>query len=71
MIRNMKETAKKAHEYMYNSKLDGYSLRLTEIEELKNMILKGNVFDAIGIAFNYGFVLGNRVTVSGKITKKL
>lgn len=70
-MRNMKQTAKKAHVFKLNSKLDGYDLRFDEGVELKNMIQEGKIYEAITIAFNYGFVLGNRATASGKITKKL
>ena len=70
-MRDMKKTAKKAHVFKFDSKLEGYDLRLSEGEELKNMIQEGKVYEALIIAFNYGFVLGNRATASGKITKRL
>lgn len=70
MKRDMNTTAEKAN--LINR--DAYDIRMTEIQELINKARNGSrtdAFDAVITAFNYGFVLGHRATVSGKVTKRI
>ncbi len=70
MKRDMNKTAERANKY---SK-DGYDICTTEIQELMNKARNGScteTFEAIITAFKYGFVLGNRATIAGKIQKRL
>ena len=69
MYRNMEKTAEKA-----NMNIPGnYDLVYSEIENLMRKA-KGTSeekYDAIMTAFHYGFILGHRATVAGKIQKRL
>lgn len=70
MKRDMNKTAEKANYFPR----DCYDIRISEIQELINKARNGScteAFDAIVTAFKYGFVLGNRATVAGKIQKRL
>ena len=70
-MRNMEKTARKTHEVKNQTRLDGYDLTLEEYKRLKDMILDGKCPEAVSMAFNYGFALGHRATVAGKVTKKI
>lgn len=68
MIRNMEKTAKKAESNVPVL----YDLSFSEITELYRVIESGSkekALDAILIAFKYGFVMGHRATLAGKVTK--
>ena len=68
-MRDLKETADKAlHNIPGN-----YDLTFNELVQLLNEAATGadGRCEAIYTAFRYGFVLGNRATVSGRIPKKL
>ena len=69
-MRNMEQTANKAKD-----NIPGY-YDLTS-EEIIALLRKANSsvsegrYDALRIAFDYGFVLGHRATLAGKVKKRL
>ena len=70
MIRDMKKTAEKAESNIP----DSYDLYSTEIEKLMKQARcysANETYKAIITAFNYGFVLGHRATLAGKVKKRL
>ena len=69
MIRDFRKTAEKAHHNIP----DYYGMRGQEIIDLMKQARDRDpeeTYQAIVTAFRYGFVLGNRATVAGKVTKK-
>jgi len=70
MTRDMEKTAEKAIQNIP----DKYTIMSDEIMDLmKKARLKSpdETFDAILTAFRYGFVLGHRATIAGKVNKRL
>lgn len=70
MIRDMKQTADKARSNIPGS----YDLNSTELSELLNKARQNDpneTYDAIVTAFMYGFVMGHRATLAGKVKKHL
>lgn len=70
MTRDMKKTAEKATREIPSN----YDLNSSEIIDLMKKARKGSpddTYNAIITAFKYGFVLGHRATVAGKITKRI
>ena len=71
-MRNMEKTAERIKgQFEAKNGLDRYDLTFDEITQLIRECEKGNEFEAIEMAFLYGFVLGNRATVAGKVKGKL
>lgn len=51
-----------------------YDINTDEMKRLMRTIQSGEaekVFDALCVAFNFGFAMGNRATKAGKVTKRL
>ena len=72
MTRDMEKTAEIISGKMINEKgLSHYDMNSQEITRLFNLIDQGEWYKAISTAFEYGFVLGHRATVAGKVTKRL
>ena len=70
MKRDMNKTAERADSQIK----DAYDINILEVQELINKARNGSrydAFDAIVTAFKYGFVLGHRATVAGKVTRRL
>ena len=69
-MRNMKQTADKAS----NNIPSTYDLNSTELRELISKARQADPndsYDAIVTAFMYGFVMGHRATLAGKVKKHL
>ena len=70
MTRNMEKTAERA-----TKEIPGYyDINSAEIIDLMKKARNANpndTFDAVVTAFKYGFVMGNRATVTGRVTKRL
>lgn len=69
-MRNMKSTADKANSNIPCS----YDLNSTELSELIKQARNADpneTYDAIVTAFLYGFVMGHRATLAGKVKKHL
>ena len=69
MKRNMERTAAIARGNVPSK----YDLSYSEIMEALKMIRSGPAkeYEAVTILFRYGFVLGHRATVNGKVPKKM
>ena len=70
MNRDMIKTAQKAETNVPAN----YDLNSSEIIDLMKKARSGSpddTYNAIITAFKYGFVLGHRATVAGKITKRI
>ena len=66
MNRNMEKLSESARKVIPAE----YDINSEELTRLRNMIYSGDkdkVFDAVCIAFNFGFVMGNRATRRGKV----
>lgn len=48
----------------------GYSLTISELDELCSLARRGLIVEALSAAFNGGYVLGHRATVAGKYTER-
>lgn len=71
-MRNMEKTAMKVKgQFNYKTGLDKYDMQGDEMIQLIQKAEEGQAFDAISMAFCYGFVLGHRATAAGKIKEKL
>ena len=69
-MRNMKQTADKAS----NNIPSTYDLNSTELSELIKQARNADpneTYDAIVTAFLYGFVMGHRATLAGKVERHL
>lgn len=42
---------------------DAYDLSFEDMSDLMEMALDGKAFEALALAFDYGFVMGNRCTL--------
>lgn len=51
--------------------LDAYDLNGDDLERLYQLVLENRIWDTVITAFRYGFVMGHRATVAGKIAKKI
>ena len=65
MNRNMKETVSR-----FKGKNPKYDLMSDEIQMLIDDIQKGEVFESISIAFDYGYILGQRALKMENRAKK-
>ena len=71
-MRNMEKTANKMlGKFNNQSGLDRYDMTSDELGKLIAMIEEGNIYEPLTMAFCYGFVLGHRATVAGKIKEAL
>ena len=66
--RNMEQIVKRV--YQNDCIPNEYQLTITEMEQLHSILVTGKVFEALAMAFDYGFALGCRATRKGK-TKKI
>ena len=71
-MRNMeKTTAKIRGQFNSRTGLDRYDMDGEEMLQLVRQCQEGHDFEALSTAFLYGFVLGHRATVAGKIKDTL
>lgn len=71
-MRNMEKTAHKmSGKFNSQSGLDRYDMTSDELGKLIAMSKEGNAYESLIMAFCYGFVLGHRATVAGKIKEAL
>ena len=70
MVRDMKKTAEKAERNIPDS-YDLYSNEIEKLMEQARCHSANETYEAIITAFNYGFVLGHRATLAGKVKKRL
>ena len=70
MIRDMRKTAEKA-EHNIPDYYDLYGTEIAELMKQARCFSAHETFEAIITAFNYGFVLGHRATLAGKVKKRL
>lgn len=64
MTRDMIKTATKAE-----GKPGNFDMSFEELSYLLQEIKKGNSYEAIVTAFNYGFVMGNRATLKNNLKR--
>ena len=66
MTRNMEKLSEEARKAIPAE----YDINSVELSRLRDMIYSGDkdkVFEAVCMAFNFGFVMGNRATRRGKV----
>jgi len=62
--RNMEQIVKKV--YQNDCIPKEYQMTITEMEQLHSILVTGKVFEALAMAFDYGFALGCRATRKGR-----
>ena len=70
MVRDMKKTAEKAESNIPDN-YDIYSNEIKKLMEQARCYSANETYKAIITAFNYGFVMGHRATLAGKVKKRL
>ena len=66
----MRKTAEKAEHNIPDS-YDLYSNEIEKLMEQARCYSANETYEAIATAFRYGFVLGHRATLAGKVKKRL
>lgn len=70
--RNVKKTADKMRgQFAIGSGLSYYDLSFGELQQLYDIFEAEGLFHCIVAAFHFGFVLGHRATVAGRMTGKI
>jgi len=46
-----------------------YDMSMEDMTELMEMALDGRAFEALSLAFSFGYVMGNRATINRKLKK--
>lgn len=74
-MRDIIKTVEKVQDdYFMKNNLCGYCMTLAEVLTIMGMMERKeieSIYDGAMLAFRYGFVLGHRATVAGKIKDKL
>ena len=64
-----RDMVKTAEEVGFNTIPTAYQMNVEELRHLYEMIKMGKVFEAFSMAFDYGFVMGNRATRKGRVKR--
>ncbi len=71
-MRNMEKIASMMDgQFRSETGLSYYDMESSELLSLVRMCAEGKMVEAIAIVFKYGFVLGHRATLAGKVKKRL